>query len=156
MEISRVESSISLVFMTLIFGFALSLGVNAHEPSMSEMTNRDLGGAIANTQSQDPAFDKGRNIYFGRTGCKKYNYCLAVELVGKKYRVNPKLKASERLPFSRKTIRAFRRSESRTLVTNAFDCDEPSRLIFRQLKMKEKQFLIYFWNKKYKLRMKGW
>jgi hypothetical protein len=147
---------ITFALTVLIAVLALPFSVSAQIllPTMSEMA-KPPPSTETNIQSEDPVYKKGSDIYFGRKGYKKYKYCLAVVKKNNKFVAKTKLPVSARVPLSRKSIRAFRRSGLLMFVNAVFDCDAPTKLIFKQLKTEDVRFLLYYLDKKYKLKLKN-
>ena len=155
-NIDWFRSKISLLLLVLIAVLALPFSVGAQIllSTMSEMA-KPPPSTETNIQSEDPAYKKGSDIYFGRKGYKKYKYCLAVVKSKNKFVAKNKLPVSARAPLSRKSIRAFRRSSLLMFVNAVFDCDAPTKLIFKQLKTEDVRFLLYYLDKKYTLKLKN-
>ena len=101
--------------------------------------------------ASDKAYQNGADIYFGRQSYKRYAFCLTV--MDEAERVGIENAASfERVPLTRKSIRAFRNSDLLTFVNSVVDCHAPDTLIFRQLEKKDIRNLLYYFEKKYGIR----
>lgn len=111
---------------------AFSVGTHAQKwPTLSDMATPPPSRENM-IRTTDPTFLRGADIYFGRKGYKKYEFCLAVVEKDGKYVAVENLPVGERVQLNRRSIKAFRRGELLQFLNAVFDCEAPTKLIFRK------------------------
>ena len=104
------------------------------------------GGTGGSYQSAPRAVDEryeyGKAVFNGRiSGIKAYQYCLDID--------------GEKKPLKRKTIKAYKKKTQLELANAIYDCERPELLVGQEMAKAEFSFLVYYLNKRYRLKLKS-
>lgn len=100
------------------------------------------GGARSQQQRQvDQNYEVGKAIYLGRAkGEPSLEYCIAV--------------GEEKKPLRRKSLKTFKQSTYTDFAGSLYRCDEPEKLIADSLTRDSMLYLVYYLNKRHKLKLR--
>ena len=103
------------------------------------------GGGRLQTPQQvvDPLYEQGKAVFSGKTRSRseKVDYCV----------VAPGGTEAEKL--KRKTVKPFKRASARQFALSLHDCDMPETKIAEILSQEDFRAVVYYLNKRYKLRL---
>ena len=98
------------------------------------------GSSVAQPREIDPVYEAGKAIYTGRQkGIDKINYCVKVD--------------DQLLPVKRKTLKPYKKTSYSKLANNLFNCDQPEAQIGTQLGREDLTFVLYYLNKRHRLKL---
>lgn len=104
-----------------------------------------LGGLSGGTGSTpqrevDESYEYGKAVYLGRSpDAEKLQYCVLVEGEAKK--------------LKRKTLKPYRKKTRVELANALYRCDDTSKLALNSLKREQVAFVLYYLNKRFKLKL---
>lgn len=88
----------------------------------------------------DHAYEYGKSIYQGReSNVAKLNYCIKDE--------------EEKVELRRSVIKKFKNTSYTELANNLYNCDVPTDLIAKSLDTNQLSHVIYYLDKRYKLKL---
>lgn len=102
------------------------------------------GGSYNSPQARpvDQTYELGKAIYTGRAkGEPSLEYCIAVE--------------GEKLPLKRKSVKVFKDSTYNEFANNLYNCEEPDQLVAETLTRDSLLYVVYYLNKRHKLKLRG-
>lgn len=98
------------------------------------------GVGSAQRREVDESYEYGKAVYLGRSSdAKKLAYCVLVEGEAKKVK--------------KKSLKPYRRKTRSELANALYLCDEPSKLALHSLKKEQIAFVLYYLNKRFKLKL---
>ncbi len=102
-----------------------------------------FGGGIQSRQRQvDQTYEAGKAIYKGRAkGEPSLEYCIAVD--------------GEKIPLERKSIKAYKQATYNDFAKGLYRCDQPETLIAESLTRDSLLYVVYYLNKRHKLKLRG-
>lgn len=90
----------------------------------------------------DQNYEVGKSIYTGRArGEPSLEYCIVVE--------------GEKVPVGRKSIKGFKQATYNDFASSLYRCDEPEELISESLTRDSLLYVVYYLNKRHKLKLRG-
>lgn len=104
-----------------------------------------LGGLSGGTGSTpqrgvDEIYEYGKAVYLGRSpDAEKLQYCVLVDGEAKK--------------LKRKTLKPYRKKTRVELANALYLCDDTSKLALHSLKQEQVAFVLYYLNKRFKLKL---
>ena len=99
------------------------------------------GSSNFNPKPVDRTYEYGKSVFKGRVkGVSKTPYCID--------------NGTEKVKLKGKSIKAFRGSTVTELASNLYDCNNPDKLIASTLSTRNLEYVIYYLNKRYKLKLK--
>lgn len=104
------------------------------------------GGGISSSPKRvvDQAYEAGKSIYTGRN-----------EVYGKlKFCINDTASA-EKAKVTRKTLKAYKGTNIQEFAANLYNCDAPEQQIYKQLDSEDMNLVLYYLNKRYKLKLEN-
>ncbi len=122
--------------LSVLFILMLSMG--------SVHASGGFGGSGGRLQTQvvDPLYEEGKAVYSGKTSrSQRIDYCVLVP------------GGSEVQKLRRKSLKSFKRSSVRDFAVSLHDCDMPERKIADVLDQADFRAVIYYLNKRYKLKL---
>ena len=105
-------------------------------------TTAFASGGYSNSQASkvDKAYEYGKAIYSGRiSSVGKINFCVT--------------QGDEKIKVKRASLKPYAGKPINELADNLFDCDMPEERIFDKLGKKNMQHVLYYLNKRYKLKL---
>lgn len=124
---------------------ALLSGVFAASAIVSSATQASGGGygggsVGATSTPVDHNYELGKAIYSGRSKqAPKIKYCID--------------DGTEKVKLKRSSLKAFKRKSQSELAGKLYDCDEPDTLALNKIGGDNMAYVLYYLNKRYKLRM---
>lgn len=104
-----------------------------------------LGGLTGGTgptpqRNVDESYEYGKAVYLGRLPeSEKVKYCVLVDGEVKKVK--------------RKTLKPYRKKTQVELANALYRCDDPSKLALHSVKQEQVAFVLYYLNKRFKLKL---
>jgi len=100
------------------------------------------GSAPAPQRQVDQTYEVGKAIFTGRAkGEPSLEYCIAVE--------------GEKVPVKRKSIKTYKQSTYNEFASGLYRCDEPDTLIADSLTRDSLLYVVYYLNKRHKLKLRS-
>ena len=91
----------------------------------------------------DPTYEAGKAIYRGRaSNAPKLEYCVKGE-------------AEEMLPLKGKSVKSFKRATYNEFANALYNCEAPEKRIAQELEREDFLYVLYYLNKRHKLRLVG-
>lgn len=87
----------------------------------------------------DPTYELGKSIYLGRSGAEKIKYCID--------------NGKEKIKLKTKTIKPFKGANVKSLAAKLYDCNKPDVQIAQKLNQNDFNLVMYYLNKRYKLKL---
>ena len=88
----------------------------------------------------DVAYELGKSIFKGKKeGAPKINYCVAED--------------QDKTKLKRKSIKKFKKTTYTELAQNLYDCDKPDELVSQSLSEHQLTHVIYYLDKRYRLKL---
>ncbi len=88
----------------------------------------------------DQVYETGKAIFLGRqAGVEKLSYCVKVD--------------GELKPIKRKSVKKFKKTTYNELAQNMFNCDQPETKIATQLSRDDFLYVVYYLNKRHRLKL---
>ncbi len=110
--------------------------------------NPGNSGRYTNTNSIDQVYEAGKKIYTGRNKAYgKLKFCVVDSESTEKLKLKLKLKRSTLKPYKGKSLL--------NLLTDLYNCDMPEQQIINILSTKDMYLILYYLNKRYKLKLVG-
>lgn len=98
------------------------------------------GAGSAPQRAVDESYEYGKAVYLGRSpDAEKLQYCVLVEGEAKK--------------LKRKTLKPYRKKTRVELANALYRCDDTSKLALNSLKREQVAFVLYYLNKRFKLKL---
>lgn len=96
--------------------------------------------STARKHKVDESYEYGKAVYLGRSSdAKKLAWCVLVDGEAKKVK--------------KKTLKPYRRKTQSELANALYLCNEPSTLALTALKREQIAFVLYYLNKRFKLKL---
>jgi len=130
------KSIFVLVFMAvnLVGSAAFASGSDDNEDTGDGTSGGSFGEQV------DRTYESGKAIYTGRKKtAPKLSYCLRV--------------GEEMLPVKRKSLKQFKKTSFTQLSKHLFSCDAPEKSIISQLERTDFIHVIYYLDKRYRLKL---
>ncbi len=131
----------SAVILTLL---ASLTGVGVALTSPSSLGSGGIGAGNgpngAPNRVVDERYEYGKAVYLGRLpDAVKISYCLLVDGTAQK--------------LKKKTLKPYRRKTRLALANALYQCDDPSKLALTALPKAQVPFVLYYLNKRYRLKL---
>ena len=126
---------------------ALVLGLLASLIASSGFASGGSGGGpgapnVGSPQQRevDESYEYGKAVYLGRLpDSEKVKYCVLVEGEAKK--------------LKKRTLKPYRRKTLKELANALYRCDDSSKLALKSLKREQVAFVLYYLNKRFRLKL---
>lgn len=114
--------------------------------TLTTVTYASGGGGYGSTptsvQSVDQAYEVGKSVYRGKApGLKKIKYCVD--------------NGTEKVKVKRKNLKSFKNGKARDLAAALYDCDNPDTKIHQILSNADISSVMYYLNKRFRLKLRG-
>ncbi len=112
--------------------------------SSTVMASGSYGGGRSYDRSEpkqiDQTYETGKALFKGRgSSAGKLNYCISV--------------GDELLPVKRSSLQNYKNSSYNDVANQLFNCDQPDTKIAEQLTKDELLYVMYYLNKRFKLKL---
>lgn len=128
--------------LKLIFALLASLIASTSFASGGTGGLSGLSGGTGATphRNVDESYEYGKAVYLGRLPeSEKLKYCVLVDGEVKKVK--------------RKTLKPYRKKTQVELANALYRCDDPSKLALHSVKQEQVAFVLYYLNKRFKLKL---
>ena len=126
-----------LIFLVVCF---VSSAVFASGGDSNEDTGDGTGGGGSFGDAVDRTYESGKSIYTGRKKtAPKLSYCVRVD--------------DAVIPVKRKSLKPFKGTSFTELSKHLFRCDEPTKSIISELERTDFIHVIYYLDKRYRLKL---
>lgn len=130
----------------LTLGLALSLTLGAtfsFAPSNAIASGGSTAGSFGGgspSRKADESYEYGKSVYLGRLpDAQKINYCVLVDGEPKK--------------LKKRTLKPYRGKTLSDLANALYLCEDMSELALRSLEKEQVAFVLYYLNKRYRLKL---
>jgi len=133
----------SLIQKILIIFIISSLSVATFASSSGSYggsSNSSRGGDY-NRKPIDQNYELGKAVYLGRATGKKLQYCID--------------NGSQKVKLKSKTAKAFKNKNANNFANALYDCNKPSNQIASTLNRRDLTAVVYYLNKRYRLKLRG-
>ena len=136
-KIMYLKNMFVLIFLVVCF---VSSAAFASGGDSNEDTGDGTGGGGSFGDAVDRTYESGKSIYTGRKKtAPKLSYCLRV--------------GEEIIPVKRKSLKQFKGTSFTELSKHLFRCDEPTKSIISELERTDFIHVIYYLDKRYRLKL---
>ena len=105
-------------------------------------SDSDTGKGNHLSKTTDQTYEYGKAVYTGKLkGYPKTKYCVVDKESG------------EKVTIKRKTLKDYRKEKYQVLLQDLYSCDNPEQPLYKTMKMKDVLAIIYYLDKRYRLRL---
>ena len=131
---------LTTALLVMFLQSSLSFASGGYSGGGGSFNNRSVTPAPA--RQIDQTYETGKAIFTGRAkGEPSLEYCIAVE--------------GEKVPVKRKSIRSYKKSTYNDFANGLYRCDEPDTLIADSLTRDSLLYVVYYLNKRHKLKLRS-
>jgi len=130
--------------MKRLFLLTMASAALLAQSSVSFASGGGGGGGFtpAPQRKVDQTYEVGKAIFTGRAkGEPSLEYCIAVD--------------GEKVPVKRKSIKAYKEATYNDFARGLYNCDEPDKLVADSLTRDSLLYVVYYLNKRHKLKLRS-